>query len=135
MNPGAVVPSGEELVERMAPGSVDVELRAHGEGDFIGRAAKLRDLGLAARLLPTELVAGEADDRESFAGKVPLQDLKPPVLRSVTAAARDVDGERDLAAQGTEKILPPIDGPDGNGEEVRIQNAALVFKVTWDLYT
>ena len=69
---------GEERVRVVA---VDVDLGEHREGDAVVALAERRDLGLVARLLVAELVAGEAEDGEAPLGVGVVQLLQPGVLR------------------------------------------------------
>ena len=50
-------------VERMTVGAVDFDLAKERETHVVAGLAEVEDLLLAARLLPLELVAGEAEDR------------------------------------------------------------------------
>src|SRR5438105_15913777 len=61
---------GQYVVERMAPFAVDLDLLEHRERDPVARRTELRDLLGAARLLLSELVAGEPEDRESLGSEL-----------------------------------------------------------------
>ena len=67
--------------ERVRVVAVDVDLGEHREGDPVVALAEGRDLGLVARLLVAELVAGEAEHGEALGGVGVVQLLEPGVLR------------------------------------------------------
>src|SRR5215470_18237010 len=107
-----VLSGSEEKVHGMALRTVHLELRAEWKSDVVFATTEGCDLRFAARLLPCELVAGEAHHREALGSELALQLLEPPVLRSEPAVAGDVDGERHLAPQCAEQIRSAIDAVD-----------------------
>lgn len=90
----------EPLVQGASLVTVDVNLGHDGKGDAIIDLAELLDFVVGARLLPTELVAREAQDdkvvRVLLAHRLP-QFLQAGVLGGKTALGGCVDDEDDLA--------------------------------------
>src|SRR5207248_1513808 len=105
---------GEEAVDRVAAGPVYLELAAQGEAHVVGAAAEGGDFRFAPRLLRGELIAGEADHGEVLVPQLPLQLLEDRILRSQTAAAGHVHGQRHLAAQRSQQVVGAVDPRDGN---------------------
>src|SRR5262245_20006947 len=93
----------------MPAGAIHLELRRERKGYAETAGAELDDLALVAGLLRAELVAGKTDDREALARELLVELLEPGVLRRVAAAARDVDGQHDLAAQRSEQVGRAVD--------------------------
>ena len=60
------VPRLEEGIEIASPGTIDFDLRKHGEVDAVGRFRELQDLFVRAGFLLAELIAGKAQDREAL---------------------------------------------------------------------
>ena len=96
----------------MALCPVDLELRAQRKSHVVLGVAEGGDLRFAAGLLPGELVAREAHDSEAFASQLAVQLLEPLVLRREAAAARDIDGERDVTVQRAEQVRRAVDAGD-----------------------
>src|ERR1700685_3357522 len=71
----------QERVERVGISAVDVDFGEHREGDVVGCLAKGLDLGVAARFLLLELVAGKSEDLQAAVLAVPVERLQPLVLR------------------------------------------------------
>src|SRR2546421_146479 len=105
---------GEESVHGMAIRAVHLELGAQGKADVVRGPAELNDLRLTARLLLTELIAGEPHYGEVLPTQLALQLLEAGILGRETTAARDVDGECHLAAQPSQQVAGPIDALDGD---------------------
>lgn len=86
--------------ERVGSVTVDLGLLHDGESDAVVDLAEALNLLVGARLLGSELVAGEAEDDEIF--RVLLLDFGPEllqtgVLRGEAALGGSVDDEDDLA--------------------------------------
>src|SRR5262249_25902934 len=94
----------EKCVDRrLSRTGLGLELGEHREGDTVVPLAEGLDLLRRARLLPSELVAREAEHGESLARKVLLEALEACVLRRESAFAHHVHDQRDRAA-----VLPEI---------------------------
>ena len=93
----------------MAVRAVHFDLRAQRKRHVIADRAEAHDLRFRARLLRAELVARKADHREALSLQLAIQALQPGVLRRVAALARDVDDQRDAAAQRREQIGHAVD--------------------------
>lgn len=90
----------EPLVERGSAVAVDLDLLHDGEADTVVDLAEVLDLVIAAGLLGTKLVAGEAEDREVVAVlllEALVEALEAGVLRSEAALGGSVDNQNDLA--------------------------------------
>ena len=85
---------------RVRPGAEHVRLREHRERDAEVRLAELGDLLVRARLLPGDVVGGEAEQDEAVVAPVAVELLEPLELRRVAALRGGVDDEDDLAAVG-----------------------------------
>lgn len=70
------------------------------------------DLGLVARLLVAELVAGEAEHFHALVAKVAIKLFQTGVLRRETAFRGDVDHQQRLATVVAHGALFAIDGGD-----------------------
>src|SRR3984957_1629723 len=101
-------------VNRAAVVAVDVDLLHEREGHAIGSRAELRDLLGGAGLLPHELVAGEADDRETAVAVGLLQALETLVLGGEPALGRNVDEQQRLALVLAQRRVVALEGVDGN---------------------
>src|SRR5262249_23611778 len=108
----AALRRGEEPIHGMALRAVYLELGAQRESDVVGGATERGDLRIAPGLLCGELVAGEAHYGEVLRRQLALQLFQALVLRSQAAAAGDVNGERQLAAQRAQQIRCAIDARD-----------------------
>lgn len=87
----------EPLEEGVRVGSVDLDLRHEGEGDAVVAARPLLDLGVGARLLVAELVAGESDNLETLVVILFIDRLHLAVVDlGQTSVARDVRDEVGL---------------------------------------
>jgi PII-like signaling protein len=104
------------LVKRMCVGAVDVDLAQHREGDVVGGLAEVLDLGVGARLLLPELIAGEADDLQAPVPVVAVERLQAFVLRRQPALAGHVHDEQHLALVLAERYLAAV--RRGGGEVV-----------------
>jgi len=104
------------LVKRMRVGAVDVDLAQHREGDVVGGLAEVLDLGVGARLLLPELIAGEADDLQAPVPVVAVERLQAFVLRRQPALAGHVHDEQHLALVLAERYLAAV--RRGGGEVV-----------------
>jgi PII-like signaling protein len=104
------------LVKRVRVGAVDVDLGQHREGDVVGGLAEVLDLGVGARLLLPELIAGEADDLQAPVPVVAVERLQAFVLRRQPALAGHVHDEQHLALVLAERYLAAV--RRGGGEVV-----------------
>jgi PII-like signaling protein len=104
------------LVKRVRVGAVDVDLAQHREGDVVGGLAEVLDLGVGARLLLPELIAGEADDLQAPVPVVAVERLQAFVLRRQPALAGHVHDEQHLALVLAERYLAAV--RRGGGEVV-----------------
>ena len=96
----------QRLEQRMGVRAVDLDLGEHREGHVVVEGAEILDLGLVARLLMAELVAGEAEHGEAAFAKAPVQRLEPRILRREAALARDIDDEQRLPGEIAERARP-----------------------------
>ena len=95
--PSASATSAELGVDRVPAGAVHLDLLEHRERDAVRRRTERLDLLGASGLLPTELVAGKAEDAESLLAVRLLQLLQAGVLRCQTALRRHVDQQHRVA--------------------------------------
>ena len=105
---------GQLGVDRVPVRAVDLDLLEHRERDAVGGRAELGDLLGAARLLPAELVAGEADDGEAAVSEPLLQPLQAVVLRRQAALGGDVDDQQRLAGQVVQRSRLAVQGGERN---------------------
>src|SRR5581483_12024197 len=99
------------LIERMGIGAIDVDLLEHRKTDCVIALAKLLDFGSAARLLPTELVAGKTEHRKPPRRIGLLQRLQTLILRGETAGARGVDDQKDLTLKALQRDVLAFERP------------------------
>src|SRR5262245_42441428 len=83
---GIVLDLGEDRVERVLFGTLNVELGEQWERDTEVDLAELLDLLCGPRLLVEELVAGEPENRETPVRVLFVQSLEARVLRREAAA-------------------------------------------------
>jgi hypothetical protein len=91
---GRVGHGGQLGIERVPARAVDLDLLEHREADPVVDRAELTDLFRGAGLLPAELVAGEANDREPPIAEPVVQPLQARVLRGQAALRGDVHHEQ-----------------------------------------
>src|ERR1035441_1738437 len=95
---------GRQLgVDRVPARPVDLDLLEHRKGHPVGSRAELADLLRGARLLPAELVAGEADHAEALLAEALVQPLQSRVLGCQAAPGGDVDHEQRFAREVAER--------------------------------
>ena len=109
----------QELVERMGLLAIDLDLGEHRKADAVGQRTEFPDLRLVAWFLMTELVAGEAKDREAACRVFLLQRLESLVLRRESALARHVDDQQRAATVIGQRALTAVDGLRGELVDVR----------------
>ena len=85
--------------QRRGVGAVDIDLGHHRKADAVVALAKGADLLCIARLLRAELVAGEAQHRQTLGAVTLVQRLQAGVLRCEPAFAGGVDDEQHAASQ------------------------------------
>ena len=85
--------------QRRGVGAVDIHLGHHRKADAVVALAKGADLLCIARLLRAELVAGEAQHRQTLGAVTLVQRLQAGVLRCKPAFAGGVDDEQHAASQ------------------------------------
>src|SRR5581483_3500407 len=78
--------------------AIDFDLFEQREADLVIQRAEIADLFRTARLLMTELVAGETQHHESAILVSAIQRLQPFVLRREAALAGDVDDQHHFTA-------------------------------------
>ena len=108
----------QPLVELAGAVAVDLDLAEHREGDAELGGGELEHLGIAARLLCTELVAGEGEDGEPGCFVAVMERTQTCVLAGEASIARNVDDEEHPAAVGVECHL--ITGDRRHGEVVQV---------------
>ncbi len=91
----------------MTLGPIHIELGAQRKAHAIVHAAERLDLRFAARLLPCELIAGQAKDRETFVLVRLVELLKRRVLRCQAALGGHVDHQHYLPLYGFKDRSPP----------------------------
>src|SRR6478752_5055105 len=96
-------------VERVLVLTPDVGLDRQREGHPEIALAKLGNLGVAAGLLPGELVARDAEDLEALAAELVVQRLETSVLGRETALGRHVDPQNHFAPESAKISLGPVD--------------------------
>ena len=74
---------------------------------------KLENLGVGARFLGAELVAGESQHVEALVVEVVMQSTQPGVLGGEASAAGDVDDQVQLAGVAVERHRLAGDGVHG----------------------
>lgn len=88
---------GQPFVERMRAVAIDQYLVHHLERNSIILLAKGTDFIGRTRLLPAELLARKADHLKPLRMELPVQFLKPFVLRCQPALAGGIDHQHGLA--------------------------------------
>src|SRR4029077_20821695 len=101
--------AGEPGIEGSAALPVDLDLREQRKRDAVARGAELLDVGVAARLLAAELIAGEAEDRETTRRVLGVELLQRFVLRGEPALRGHVDDEQNLASIVAETLVRAVD--------------------------
>ena len=77
-------------------------LEYSGEIDLIVAFAEVLDLGVAARLLPAEIVGGEAEHHKSLWAVLAVERLQALVLAGVATLAGGIDHQHHLAGIGAQ---------------------------------
>src|SRR5688572_20272628 len=90
--------------------AVHVDLGEQRKRDVVRRGAEPLNLGLRARLLPAELIAGKAEYDQSVILVRAEQRFEALVLRGKSALARDVHDEERLSAIRGERLRVARDG-------------------------
>src|SRR5678815_4008897 len=87
----------ERRIERVGLRPRHYRLLEHRETYAVVHLAELRHFPVAARFLPAEIIRGKADDDEPALLVALVERFKALVLRRVTALARSIHHEHDLA--------------------------------------
>ena len=93
--------------------TVDLDLFHHRKTDPVILLAKAGDIGVAARILGAELVAGKPDEHHTARRVVLVQFFKPGKLRREAAGAGGIDDQHDLALQSGEVKRRAVDACGG----------------------
>src|SRR5216683_1897256 len=91
-------PREELRIQRIGLDAGHTRFLEHRELDAVGQAAEFRDLLVAARLLAAEVVRRKTDHDQSARLVFPVKRLETFVLMRVSAVARRIDDQNDLAA-------------------------------------
>jgi hypothetical protein len=109
----------ERDVERVAVGSIHIELVEERECDAVFRRAEFLDLLVRARLLTPELIARKPEHDEAIVLVLRVECLERRILGRVAALRRDVHDQQHLALVRRESRVLPIDVLHGNVVDVR----------------
>ena len=104
----------EALVQRMLARPLDDDLFKHGKLHAKGAAAKVRDLGIAARFLRAEFIGGKAGHYQALGLPVGVEFFQPCVLGRQAAGRCHVDHQHHLAAIRVQAAGVAIDAAQGN---------------------
>ena len=110
----------QDAVERVTTLAVNFDLLQEREADAVGGGAERLNLFGAAGLLLAELIAGNAEDRETLVGVVLLHLFESGVLGREAALRGDVDDENNLAGVFVElgwRAVEVVDGGIENSHE------------------
>ena len=76
--------------------AIDLHLLKEGEGHAVLGTTKILYLTCRARLLGAKLIAGKAENDQTFLRKAAVERLKAGVLRRKTATASNIDNQNNL---------------------------------------
>src|SRR6476620_128571 len=95
----SLLKAGQPGVQRMLVPATDIRLGGERKSHAEVALAELGDFGVGSGLLPGELVAGDAEDREAFLAELVVERLQPGVLRRKAALGGHVYDQYDLAPE------------------------------------
>ena len=98
------------LIEGVSGVALDVGLAGQREVDIEPGLAEFLDLGLGARLLASELVAGHAQHHQTLIAIIAVKLLKPVVLGRQPTLRGRVHDQHHLVPIGLERQVAAFDG-------------------------
>ena len=97
----------EFRVQRVGSYAGNARLSEHRKFNAVSQPAEFRDFMVLARLLSAEVIGRKADDDEATVLVFAIERFESFVLMGLTAKARTIDDQHDLAAVLTERLRLP----------------------------